>query len=129
MTYKLFLMKILLAFALVMITCSATYAQEIDKRLLEKYSIEELTEMSKTDNEKVAMLNYALDNALIYADYSKEKNLELSLIDMPEENATFISLGYDITNQNQFFRIKGSDKMLVVKSAFLLKNEFNKNKK
>ena len=129
MTYKLFTMKILLAFALVLITSSATYAQEIDNRLLERYSIEELTELSKTDNDKLVMLNYALDNAIVYAEYSKEKNLELSSIDMPAENATFISLGYEITNQNQFYRINGSDKMLVVKSAFLLKNEFKNNKK
>ena len=128
MTYKLLTMKILLTSTLILIACSASIAQDFDKRLLERFSTDELTDLATKDNAKLAMLNYALDNAISYVTFSKKKTVELSSIDMPEENATFVSLGFEIENQNQFFKINGSDKVLVIKSTYLLENEL-KNKK
>ena len=44
----------------------------------------------------------------------------------PENNPTFDDLGLDIINSNQYFKIEGTDKMLVVKSIWVLDNELGK---
>jgi len=121
-------MKTVLILGLTFLFMGSVFSQKIDDRLLERYTLEELNELKKNDNEKFIFLNYALNNATYIGDIPLEKNLQLEVIEMPSENATFISLGYEIENNNQFYRIQGTDKMLIVRSEIVLKHKLKNNK-
>jgi len=51
----------------ILISTVSAFAQEIDDRLLYKYSQEELQTMIDTDSDQYNMLEYALDNAIYVA--------------------------------------------------------------
>jgi len=120
-------MKLLTTLTFSMLLFGAVYSQELDSRLLEKYSETELTEMQSNSPQEFALLNYALDNAIYFADYPDEKGETFQSIVAPKSGDTFLSLGLEIKDQNQYFRIEGSRKLLVVKSALVLTYEM-KNK-
>ena len=120
-------MKFLTTFAFSMLLFGSVFSQDIDTRLLEKYSENEITEMQSNSPQEFELLNYALDNAIFYADYPEEKGGTFQSIVEPESGATFLSLGLEIKDQNQYFRIEGSRKLLVVKSISVLTYEM-KNK-
>jgi hypothetical protein len=111
----------------IFISAGSLFAQEIDDRLLSKYSQEELQTMIETDSEQYQLLNYALDNALYVANYysSKEGSFETILVDA-SNLPTFIELNLEITDRNQYFKISGVEKLLVVKSAIVLNHEMKK---
>lgn len=110
-----------------MISVGSAFAQEIDDRLLSKYSQKELQKMIDTDADQYNLLDYALDNALYVANYDSSKggDFETILVD-PSDLPTFIELGLEITDRNQYFRISGEEKLLVVKSAVVLNYEMKK---
>jgi hypothetical protein len=98
----------------------------MDSRLLERFSQQELTNLKDNNPEKLAMYNYALDNGCYTAEMPTGKSItleEISIDAMKELN--FISLGLNIEKQNQYFKIAGQDKMLVVKSEWVLNHELN----
>lgn len=95
----------------------------MDKRLLERYSQAELSNLKQNNPEEFKILNYALDNGMYIANYSAEKGDVFPEIDHPKKNDTYIDLNLEILEENQYFKIKGEDKMLIVKSKWLLKNE------
>jgi hypothetical protein len=56
------------------------------------------------------------------------KETQLPEIILVHNTNKFTDLGLKILNENQYFRIKDSNNMLVVKSMYVLKNELkNKN--
>lgn len=120
-------MKIASFLCFIIISSSSLFAQEIDDRLLYKYSQEELQTMIETDADQYNMLEYALDNAIYVANYNSSKggNFETISVDL---NAlpTFIELGLEVTDRNQYFKIQGEKKLLVVKSAVVLNYEMKK---
>ena len=120
-------MKIASFLCFIIISLSSLFAQEIDDRLLYKYSQEELQTMIDTDSDQYDMLEYALDNAIYIANYDSAKggNFETISVDL---NAlpTFIELGLEVTDRNQYFKIAGEEKLLVVKSAVVLNYEMKK---
>ena len=120
-------MKIASFLCFIIISMSSAFAQEIDDRLLSKYSERELKKMIETDSDQYNLLDYALDNALYVANYDSSKggNFETILVDA-NDLPTFIELGLEITDRNQYFRISGEDKLLVVKSAVILNYEMKK---
>lgn len=120
-------MKFLTTFIFSLLLFGSVFSQELDTRLLEKYSETELTEMQSNSPQEFTLLNYALDNAIYYADYPEEKGGTFQSIAEPEAGATFLSLGLKIKDQNQYFRIESSRKLLVVKSTLVLTYEM-KNK-
>ena len=97
-------------------------SQETDSRLLAKYDQATLTEMQSTNPSEYKMLVYALDNAWYLANYDSQKG-DLNKIDMPATDATFLDLGVEISDQNQYFQITGENKILVVKSKWVLTHE------
>lgn len=106
---------------------SVTYSQDFDIRLEKVYTSTQLKTMQKENPAQLRMLNYALDNALYVIDLPKEKTSEIQktiTFDL-KNRATFIELGLTIQKENQYFKINGSDKVLVVKSEWLLLNELN----
>ena len=120
-------MKLLTTFAFSMLLTGFVFSQEIDTRLFEKYSETELTDMRSNSPQELTLLTYALDNAIYYADYPEEKGVTFEQIASPKSKDTFLSLGLEIKEQNQYFRIEGSNKLLVVKSTSVLTYEI-KNK-
>ena len=106
------------------------FSQDYDKRLLNTYSVDELSTLKKEQPENFKMLNYALDNALYILDLPKEKSAEISAAINYDFNTkpTFLALGLSIQKQNQYFKINGSNKMLVLKSEWVLMNELNTKK-
>ena len=116
------------------ILCSGSiYAQDsvengsVDSRLMERYSKSEIKDMKKDDPDQLAMLTYALDHAIYITDYPKGKNVNFETIQLvSEENLTFVALDLEIKSENQYFQIEGQDKLLVVKSSWVLNHEMSK---
>lgn len=120
-------MKTTFILLLSILISSISFSQEFDKRLEKAYTSSQLTTMQKENPAKLNMLNYALDNALYVIDMPKEKMSEIQktiTYDL-KKKATFLELGLTIQKENQYFKINGLDKVLVVKSEWMLLNELN----
>ncbi len=110
-----------------MLISSVSFSQDFDKRLEKTYTTSQLKTMQKENPAQFNMLNYALDNALYVIDMPKEKMSEIqkTITYDSKKKATFIELGLTIQKENQYFKINGSEKVLVVKSEWMLLNELN----
>lgn len=120
-------MKTTFILLLSILISSISFSQEFDKRLEKTYTSSQLTTMQKENPAQLNMLNYALDNALYVIDMPKEKMSEIQktiTYDL-KKKATFLELGLTIQKENQYFKINGLDKVLVVKSEWMLLNELN----
>jgi hypothetical protein len=96
-----------------------SFSQEkIDARLLEKYSKKELTNMQKNNPNEYQFLINALDKGLFIAEIPTEKGKDIifngTLNIDPEQKHTFISLKKEITDVYQYYKIEGTNKMLVI---------------
>lgn len=95
-------------------------------QLLKAYSDSELKDLKLSSPEKYELLFVALENGLEILDFPKEKSAKMNgEISLPSTSYTFASLGIKITDNNQYFSIKGTNKMLLVKSFYTLKNSTN----
>lgn len=121
-------MKHLFGLALALTIHSISFAQQIDKRLEKRYSTQELTTMQNENPSHYKMLVYALDNACYTSEYPKEKasTLTQSIVLDPNKPLNFIELGLEIKKENQYIKIEGTSKILVVKSEWVLNNELSK---
>ena len=120
-------MKLTSLVCFVMIFVGTAFSQEIDQRLLPKYSAETLETMIASNPNQYALLVYALDNALYVSNYSSAKGGEFeSIVLDPAALPTFVELDLEIKDQNQYFKIDGFDKLLVVKSTWVLNHEMQK---
>lgn len=117
-------MKLLTTIGFSILFGSAVFSQNLDSRLLEKYTENQLKEMQTNNPGNYNLLVYALDNAITYATYDGSKG-DFETISA-DENSTFISLGLEIQEQNQYFKLAGEDKLLVVKSKWVLTHEMEK---
>jgi|688.fasta_scaffold1072684_1 mannitol-specific phosphotransferase system IIBC component len=108
-----------------------SFSQDYDKRLEKLYSVEELTALQKENPSKIITLNYAIDNAVYTSDLPLEKKSEFtkSINYDFKKKPNFIELGLKIENQSQYFRINGTNKILVIKSEYLLNYELKNIKK
>jgi|688.fasta_scaffold1579916_1 hypothetical protein len=122
-------MKQILLFTIFLSASSLAFSQEFDARLSKRYSITELADLKQNDPAKLNLLNYALDHACYIADVPKGKESGLNgVVEMnTNEPIDFIALGLEIQKTNQYLRIKGTDKVLVVKSEWVLTNEMQNN--
>ncbi len=120
-------MKITSFLCFVLISAGDLFAQEIDNRLYSTYSPQELETMIATNPDQYRLLDYALDNALYLANYDSAKggNFETISIDI-QSLPTFLDLNLKLTDQNQYFKVAGEDKLLVVKSTIVLNYEMAK---
>ena len=123
-------MKKLLIITFSFFALGSAFSQEIDQRLIKKFSTEELTTMKKNDSAKYVMYVYAVDKACYVSDLPKGKEAKLDGVINADisKPLNFIDLGLDIKSVNQYYKINGTDKMLVVKSEFILNNELKNNK-
>jgi hypothetical protein len=76
------------------------------------------------------MLVYALDHAyyITVRPSGKTEGIEQERALVIGNDSNFISLGLDILNRNQYIPLSGTDKMLVVKSEWVLMNELKTKK-
>lgn len=119
------MMKQILLFTIFLSAVNMAFSQEVDARLTTRYSPTELADLKQNDPEKLTLLNYALDHACYIADVPKGKESGLNgVVEMnTNDPIDFIALGLEIQKTNQYLRIKGTDKVLVVKSEWVLTNE------
>ncbi len=118
-------MKQILLFTIFLSASSMAFSQEVDARLSKRYSPTELADLKQNDPAKLTLLNYALDHACYITDVPKGKESGLNgVIEMNvNEPIDFIALDLEIQKTNQYLRIAGTDKVLVVKSEWVLTNE------
>ena len=107
-----------------------SFSQTVDQRLEKKYSKKEINQMIQDNPNQYHLLVYALDNACYTIDQPKDKNLsEFPTISVDIKSPlNFLNLGLEIKDQNQYFFIKGTNKLLVVKSNWVLKHELKTKK-
>lgn len=123
-------MKQVIIFTLTLLVNSFAFSQDVDTRLLKKYAQEELVTMKDQNPTHYKMLVYALDNACYITDLPNVKSDAVSgSIDLDiSKSYTFLDLGLEIKKENQYIRITGTNKMLVVKSEWVLNNELTTKK-
>ncbi len=119
-------MKLLSSLLFVFLISGSLWSQEkMDKRLLKYYSETELNQMIETSPEDYRILVHALDKAIYYVNAPDEKSIAVQSIDRPKENATFLDLGIELKDVNQYFKLNGENQWLVVKSKWVLNHELN----
>ena len=97
-----------------------------DQRLLIKYSQNELDAMKSNDYENYKILENALDKGIFIGEIPTEKSKEIvfdgELAINLNETHTFLSLGITLKeNEYQYFKIKGTNKLVGVLPKSLLK--------
>ena len=123
-------MKRLLIFCFPLLTSSLALSQDYDNRLLKSYLVEELTQIQTEKPADMKVLAYALENACYFSDAPKGKDLAgiQSIKLTGTEVPCYVDLGLKILDQNQYFMIEGTSKMLVVKSKWVLNHELQNKK-
>ncbi len=97
---------------------------ELNSELLSVYSETELNQIISEKPEQYQILIYAIDNGVYLADFPKGKKERVEQkIEVPSGDFNFLDLGLKIKEKNQYFMVIGSDKILVVKSFFVLEQE------
>ena len=133
---KYIILLILLAFSSKMIYC-----QNYNQDLLKSYSKKELKEIIKNNPNEIELLNYAIDNACYVvekplADKRKAKG-DMQHITFPVydgklnedlDKIKFTDLGLKIKDENIYIILSDYNKMLVVKSKWVLQNELGQIK-
>lgn len=120
-------MKLLFPLCLTLFLSGSLFSQEIDGRLLKRYTSSELAEMKASNPANYSMLIYALDNALYLADMPEGKDFSADVIEVDIENLpSYIELGLEIKKENQYFMVAGQNKLLIMKSEWVLNHEMNK---
>jgi hypothetical protein len=123
--FKRLSMKLFFSVFVSVVVSFTVCSQDLDSRLLDRYSLEELTKLYKDNLTEYQFLDYALDNAVYLTDIPMGKNVEFESIDISTKELNFVALGLDIKEVNQYFKVLGRNKMLVVKSRYVLNQESN----
>jgi len=113
----------LIALVGILLLPAVMYAQSYDERLLKSYDASVLNELENNDPNKITLLNYAVDNGAYVTENGNSKGMSLPEIELQAETMSFVDLGIQITDQNQYFQVKGDNRIYVVKSFWVLKNE------
>ena len=136
--------KHILLFILLAFSNQIIYCQSYNQELLKSYSNNELKEISQNNSNEIELLNYAIDHACyIVQKPALEKTsrtstegttIKLPFIEIKNQpdlglkKVKFTDLQLKITDRNQYFLIKDSNQMLVVKSKWVLQNEIDQIK-
>ncbi len=103
-----------------------SFSQNVKETLVNSYTAEEIESIESNDPEKYEMLVYALDHATYLGQYNEEKHGSLQKIDVSIENPRFTDLGVKIEKVNQYFYAPALNKVVVVKSEWVLSEEMKK---
>jgi hypothetical protein len=123
--------NIIILFSLLLIT-SISFAQTKDRDLLVKYSKEELNTLKKDNPKEYEFAKYCVRNAFYIAEMPEEKIKanpskfgEITIKNISKIN--FYQLNIELKEDDyQSFVIKGTKKILVVKSKSHILRELNK---
>jgi len=110
--------KKLLSAILVVFVATFSNAQDIDSRLLVKYSKSELQKMIKNDPDSYDFLISSLNKGMFIADIPSEKEKSIvfngTLNIDPNGTHTVFSIGKEVQENAQYYRIAGTNKMVVI---------------
>ncbi len=124
---KTHFMKLLAILGFAFMMTSSAVAQQIDARLSAAYEKAELEQMLSDNPERIKLLTYALDNGVYVANGADGKGMSFPTVEVDLNNLpSFVDLGVDIIDENQYFQIAGMNKLLVVKSNWVLNYEMSK---
>lgn len=116
----------IIASAFVLCSWNITFSQNYDLRLEPYFSKTEIKNMMENDPAKYQFLINALNKAVFIADIPKEKTpvtYNGTLTINPNEKHTFLSLNLEITDFYQYYKIEGTEKMLVVLPKIFLESK------
>jgi hypothetical protein len=106
---------------------SQVFSQTYDTRLEPYYSQEEIQKMIREDVSKYKFLVNCLNKAIYIAEIPAEKadgiKFNGTLAIDPNGKHTYLSLGLTITEEYQYYKIEGTNKMLVVMPKIFLENK------
>ena len=115
--------KILIVLISVMFSGSMLFGQntEFDSRLLVKYSVEELNKIEKENPSEIKFLLHCIESAQYITPFPEGKESAVEIIGEVEirdiNSINFFELGVELIQDNyQYFTIKASDMLLVIKS-------------
>ena len=121
-------------FFLLLFTISgySAISQEFDQRLMQKYSKSEITNLQKNNPEEYNYLVNALDKGVYISEIPMQKASSITFngtlnIDLSKKH-TFISLGKEITDSYQYYKIEGTTKMLCILPRIALDKRVLKEK-
>lgn len=115
--------RIIILFTFVSFSLLST-AQKYNTDLLKSYSANELAGFDKGT---IEILEFAIDNAVYFTPIPQGKDVKLTEVEVNTESVKFTDLGLKIQDNTQYFRVKGTSYMLVVKSFTILKLQLNKH--
>ena len=118
--YSFFLFVILLLFS------NNLSAQDYKKELLKSYTTQELNGFPKS---KITILEYALENSCYFTPLPEGKTMDFPEIVVKNQAVKFTDLGLKIEDFTQYFIVKNQNKLLVVKSSYILDLEIKNKKK
>ena len=98
-------------------------SQKVNSGLKNSYSTQELIDYKTNDSDKYELLLYAFDHATYLSDYDENKHSALKRIDTNNPNPRFTDLAVKIENVNQYFYAAKLNKVVVVKSEWVLRHE------
>ena len=109
---------------------STVFAQNIDERLLVKYDKVELQTMLESQPQQYQFLINALDKGMFIAEIPAEKKEDISFdgtlnID-PNATHTFLTIGKEITDRYQYYKIEGTNMMVGILPRIFLDPELQK---
>lgn len=99
-------------------------AQEIDSRLLVKYKKSEIKKMMNENPTEYQFEINALNRGMFISEIPTEKGKDIVFdgeikLNLEKEH-TYLSLGKEITDRYQYFKIKGTNKMVVIQPRIFL---------
>jgi hypothetical protein len=101
-------------------------AQDYKKELLKSYTTQELNGFTKS---KITILEYALENSCYFTPLPEGKTMDFPEIEVKKQVANFTDFGLKIEDFTQYFIVKNQNKLLVVKSSYILDLEIKNKKK
>lgn len=116
--------KLLLALSLVLVIGTNLEAQEIDSRLQVKYKKSEIKKMMTENPTEYQFELNALNRGMFISEIPTEKGKDIVFdgeikLNLDKEH-TYLSLGKEIIDRYQYFKIKGTNKMVVIQPRIFL---------
>jgi len=91
--------------------------------LLKSYTIDELEEIKTSNPENYNALIYALDNGMYLGRFDDNKHEGLSILEGFDKQKNFTDYRLKIENTNQYFYCPAINRVMVLKSFWVLKTE------
>ena len=115
-------MNFILSVFLFFCSCFHTFCQS---NLLNSYTQSELDELKKVNAANYELLSYAMENALEFGEYYDSKHADLEYVhnDLSPQAVSFTDFGFKIKDQNQYYFWEDQQKIIIVKSFWVLRNE------